>query len=90
MFFLKYLERDCNVHPTFFGKQIEENLRDQLYTDMEGTCNGEYYTICIMDIYKISAGKIHPGAGRADFTISYRAIVWKPFKGETVRHARKR
>jgi DNA-directed RNA polymerase subunit E'/Rpb7 len=37
-----------------------------------------------MDIYNISAGKVRPGSGEAHFTILYRAILWKPFKGETV------
>ncbi|RMD42654.1 hypothetical protein DV735_g2479, partial [Chaetothyriales sp. CBS 134920] len=84
MFFLEYLDRDISVHPTFFGKEIEQNLRDQLYRDMEGHCNGEYYIVCIMDIHNISPGKIQPGLGEAHFTINYRAILWKPFKGETI------
>lgn len=51
---------------------------------MEGSCNGEYYVVCIMDIYNISPGKLRPGRADAFFTINYRAILWKPFKGETV------
>ena len=84
MFFLRYLEREINIHPTFFTKDLNDRLRDQLYNDLEGSCNGEYYIICIMDIHSISMGKIRPGTGDASFTIRYRAILWKPFKGETV------
>ena len=84
MFFLRYLDREINIHPSFFGNNVHERLRDQLYNDLEGSCNGEYYIICIMDIHDISLGKIRPGTGEASFIIQYRAILWKPFKGETV------
>jgi|SRR5271169_3757513 DNA-directed RNA polymerase II subunit RPB7 len=84
MFFLRYLEREINIHPSFFGNNVHDRLKDQLYADMEGSCNGEYYVVCIMDIYNISPGKVMPGSGEATFVILYRAILWKPFKGETV------
>jgi DNA-directed RNA polymerase II subunit RPB7 len=85
MFFLRYLEREISIHPSFFGNSVHDRLRDQLFADLEGSCNGEYYIVCIMDIYNISPGKVRPGSGEAHFTILYRAILWKPFKGETVR-----
>lgn len=84
MFFLRYLEREISIHPSFFGNSVHERLQDHLYRELEGSCNGEYYIVCIMDIYNISAGKVRPGSGEAHFTILYRAILWKPFKGETV------
>jgi DNA-directed RNA polymerase II subunit RPB7 len=84
MFFLRYLERELNIHPSFFGNNVHDRLKDRLYADMEGSCNGEYYVVCIMDIYNISPGKVMPGSGEATFVILYRAILWKPFKGETV------
>lgn len=51
---------------------------------MEGDCNGEFYTICILDVTDISKGRVLPGTAEAMFTLSYRAIVWKPFRGETL------
>ena len=84
MFFLRYLEREMKIHPSFFASNVNEILRGQLFQEMEGSCNGEYYIVCIMDIYDISPGKVRPGSGEAFFTILYRAILWKPFKGETV------
>lgn len=87
MFFLRYLEREISIHPSFFGNNVNERLKDQLYTDLEGSCNGEYYIVCIMDITNISPGNVRPGSGEAHFTIQYRAILWKPFKGEAVRQA---
>jgi DNA-directed RNA polymerase II subunit RPB7 len=84
MFFLKYLEREISIHPSFFGREMEDRLRERLFADMEGSCNGEYYIICVIDIFNISPGRVKAGRGEANFTISYRAILWKPFKGETV------
>ena len=84
MFFLRYLERVISIHPSFFANNVNQILKDQLFADLEGSCNGEYYIVCIMDIYNISPGKVRPGSGEALFTILYRAILWKPFKGETV------
>ncbi|KAL9109078.1 MAG: hypothetical protein Q9227_006169 [Pyrenula ochraceoflavens] len=84
MFFLKELSRQITIHPSFFGKQIREQLTGRLYEDVEGTCQGEYYVICITHLLEISLGKVIPGNGQAEFTCSYRAIVWKPFKHETV------
>ena len=85
MFFLRHLEREISIHPSFFGNNVNDRLKDQLYADLEGSCNGEYYIVCIMDVHDISPGKVRPGTGEAQFTILYRAILWKPFKGETVR-----
>jgi len=84
MFFLRYLEREITLHPSFFNQGIQQVLRQRLFSDLEGSCNGEHYVVCIMDIYNISPGKTRPGTGEALFTILYRAILWKPFKGETV------
>ena len=84
MFFIKYMEREISIHPSFFGRDMEARLRERLFADMEGSCNGEYYIICVIDITTISPGRVKPGRGEAVFTISYRAILWKPFKGETV------
>lgn len=33
---------------------------------------------------EISEPKVAPGTGMAMYTISYRAVVWQPFRGEVV------
>lgn len=87
MFFLHNLQKQIPIHPSYFGRDIKENLKNQLYQEVEGLCTGEYYIVAIVDISDISAGKILPGSGQAEYTVYYRAIVWKPFRGETVRLA---
>ncbi|KAI9780616.1 MAG: DNA-directed RNA polymerase II subunit [Candelina submexicana] len=84
MFFLYELDRVITLHPSFFGPRVKEYLTNRLLEDVEGTCTGRYYIICVMDAYDISEGRIMPSSGVAEFTVHYRAVVWRPFKGETV------
>ena len=72
------------LHPSFIGPRVTEYLGDRLLEEVEGTCTGQYYIVCVMDTYDISEGRVIPGSGAAEYTIHYRAVVWKPFKGETV------
>jgi DNA-directed RNA polymerase II subunit RPB7 len=85
MFFLHELERIITLHPSFFGPRMREYLLSRLYEDVEGTCTGQYYIICVVKVNQMSEGRVIPGSGYAEFTIQYQALVWKPFKGETVR-----
>ena len=43
-------------------------------------------TLCVLDSMNIDVGKgrIIPSTGMAEFEVKYRAVVWKPFKGEVV------
>lgn len=85
MFFLRHLTREMQLSPNLHARGMTQELKEKLYQDVEGSCNGEFYTICILDVTDISKGKVLPGVAAATFTLSYRAIVWKPFRGETVR-----
>lgn len=84
MFFIHFLEHVLTLHPSFFGSHVKEYLTQKLLDDVEGVCTGDYYIVCVMDTNEISEGRVIPGSGLAEYTIMYRAIVWKPFKGETV------
>lgn len=84
MFFLHNLQRQVTLHPSFFGKNMHELVTSRLLKDVEGTCTGHYYIITVMDTFDISEGRILPGTGLAEFTVGYRAVVWRPFKEETV------
>lgn len=89
MFFLYNMERRVTLHPSYFGRNMHELVTSKLLKDVEGTCAGSYYIISIMDTFEISEGRILPGNGLAEFTVGYRAVVWRPFKGETVRRREK-
>lgn len=86
MFFLHNLERRVTLHPSYFGRNMHELVTTKLLKDVEGTCTGNYYIIAIMDTFDVSEGRILPGSGMSEFTVGYRAVVWRPFKGEVVRY----
>jgi len=84
MFFLLHRTQQIQLHPSYFGRNMKELVTSKLLKDIEGTCTGRYYIISIMDTFEISEGRIIPGNGGAEFTVGYRAVVWKPFNGEAV------
>ena len=84
MFFLHERERTITLHPSFFGQHINEYLSTRLHEDVEGTCEGLFYNICVLDIINISEGRVLPSTALAEFIVRYRCVVWRPFKGETV------
>ncbi|KAG8933724.1 DNA-directed RNA polymerase II subunit [Tulasnella sp. 417] len=85
MFFVKELTHRILLHPSYFGPQMEKFLENKLYADVEGTCSGAYgYIIAVLSIVDIGQGNVLSGTGQAEFITVYRAIVFKPFKGEVV------
>jgi len=84
MFFVKELEYRVTLHPSFFNQGAPQAVIEKLYTDREGKNLGTMMIVAIIDVTDISEPKIVPGTGFADYDISYRAIVWRPFKGEVV------
>jgi DNA-directed RNA polymerase II subunit RPB7 len=84
MFFVLNLTHQVTLHPSYFGRNMHELVTHKLLKDVEGTCTGRYYIITIMDTVNISEGRILPGSGLAEFNVRYRAVVWRPFKGEAV------
>jgi DNA-directed RNA polymerase subunit E'/Rpb7 len=60
-------------------------LESKLYSDVEGTCSGQFgYIIAVVSTLDIGKGMVLSGSGQAEFITRYRAIVFKPFKGEVV------
>lgn len=84
MFFLKDSERTITLHPQMFGPRTRDILTHKLKEDVEGTNMGNHYIISIIPELDISEGRIVPGSGYAEYTINYRAVVWRPFKGEVL------
>jgi DNA-directed RNA polymerase II subunit RPB7 len=71
--------------PSYFGPGIRKFVEQKLHKDVEGTCSDQYgYIISVVSISKVSQGKLIPGAGQAEYTVSYSAVVLKPFKGEVL------
>ncbi|KAK1058971.1 DNA-directed RNA polymerase II subunit [Friedmanniomyces endolithicus] len=84
MFCVKLLQDTLPLHPSYFGAASQQYITDLLYTRNEGKNTGTMMIIAIIDIDDISEAKIMPGTGMAMYDISYRAIIWRPFRGEVV------
>ncbi|EPX71505.1 DNA-directed RNA polymerase complex II subunit Rpb7 [Schizosaccharomyces osmophilus] len=86
-FFLKELSLTITLHPSYFGPRMQDYLKAKLLADVEGTCSGQYgYIICVLDsnTINIDKGRVVPGQGYAEFEVKYRAVLWRPFRGEVV------
>ncbi|CAG0882392.1 unnamed protein product [Cyprideis torosa] len=85
MFYHIALEHEILLHPRYFGPQLMDTVKQKLFTEVEGTCSGKYgFVIAVTTIDNIGAGLIQPGRGLVVYPIKYKAIVFRPFKGEVL------
>lgn len=84
MFFLKELEKTIQLHPSYFGPLIRSHIHKELLQKEEGSSTGKYTIVCILDSFDITDGQVMPGSGSAEYTVHYKAIVWRPYKGEVM------
>ncbi|KAG8760159.1 DNA-directed RNA polymerase II subunit [Serendipita sp. 396] len=85
MFFIKELTHTILMHPSYFGPRMLEMIEAQLHSAVQGTCSGQYgFIIAVLEIIDVGPGVVLPGSGQAEFRIRYKAIVFKPFKGEVL------
>ncbi|KAJ6949915.1 DNA-directed RNA polymerase II subunit RPB7 [Populus alba x Populus x berolinensis] len=80
MFFHIVLERNMQLHPRFFGRNLRENIVSKLMKDVEGTCR--HWSTWICGIENIGKGLIRDGTGFVTFPVKYQCVVFRPFKGE--------
>lgn len=78
------MEERIPLHPSYFSSEAPDSIRELLYKKKEGTNTGTMMIVRIIGIQEISEPKVMPGTGMAMYTISYRAVVWQPFRGEVV------
>lgn len=79
------MEHEILLHPKYFGPSLMETVRRKLFKDVEGTCTGKYgFVICVTSIENIGPGNIKPGEGFVLYNVKYKAIVFRPFKGEVL------
>ena len=85
MFFHISLEHEIQLHPRYFGVQLLDTVRQKLFNEVEGTCTGKHgFVIAVTTIDNIGAGVIQSGTGFVTYPIKYKAIVFRPFKGEVL------
>ncbi|KAK4783708.1 hypothetical protein SAY86_018076 [Trapa natans] len=83
MFFHITLERNMQLHPRHFGRNLKENLVTKLMKDVEGTCSGRHgFVVAITGIENVGKGLIRDGTGFVTFPVKYQCVVFRPFKGQ--------
>ncbi|VDN98591.1 unnamed protein product, partial [Rodentolepis nana] len=79
------LEREILLHPKYFGPNLIQTVKAKLFSDIEGTCTGNHgFIVAVTNIEHIGAGKLLPNRGFVQYPIVYRAVVFRPFKGEVI------
>jgi len=83
MFFHITLEKTLSLQPKYFGPNLKSTLVHKLHSEVEGTCSGRYgFIITVTSVEKVGMGKIEEGTGLVKFPVKFKAIVFRPFKGE--------
>ncbi|KAI3446837.1 hypothetical protein Pfo_003502 [Paulownia fortunei] len=83
MFFHIVLERNMQLHPRHFGRDLRDKLVAKLMKDVEGTCSGRHgFIVAITGIESVGKGLIRDGTGFVTFPVKYQCVVFRPFKGE--------
>ena len=85
MFYHMDMKHDVQLHPRYFGAGLLDTVRKKLFKEVEGTCSGKLgFIVAITNLDSIGDGLIQTGTGFVNFPIKYRAIVFRPFKGEVL------
>ncbi|KAK4704997.1 DNA-directed RNA polymerase II subunit RPB7, partial [Phenoliferia sp. Uapishka_3] len=85
MFFAKDLTEVLTLHPSYFTPTLPAYLKYLLHQKVEGTCSGRLgFIIAVIGIEDKDMGRGKVVEGQAEFAIKYKAIVYRPFRGEVV------
>lgn len=81
----KDLTEVLTLHPSYFTPSLPAYLKYLLHQKVEGTCSGRLgYIIAVIEIKDENMGRGKVVEGQAEFAITYKAIVYRPFRGEVV------
>lgn len=82
LFLLKFVE-ELVLPPSVLSKNIKNIIKSKLLDKVQGSVSEKYgYIICVVNVDDTPNGKILDTTGDLLFTVSYRAVVMKPFRGE--------
>ncbi|XP_062510507.1 DNA-directed RNA polymerase II subunit RPB7 [Corticium candelabrum] len=85
MFYHVQLEHEIVLHPRYFGPNLLDTVKRKLFAEVEGSCTGKHgFVIAVTTIDNIGVGFVQPGQGFVKYPIKYKAIVFRPFKGEVL------
>lgn len=62
-----------------------DSVKQKLFAEVEGECMAKYgFVIAVTTIDTIGHGLIQPGSGYVNYPVKYKAIVFRPFKGQVI------
>ncbi len=62
-----------------------ESIEKKLHSEVQGTCTGQYgFIVAVLEVIDVGPCIVLPGNGQAEFKTRYKAIVFKPFRGEVL------
>eukprot|EP00906_Rhabdomonas_costata_P003910 RCo005882 len=84
MFFLKEMERVVRLEPRHLGPDLQAMVVAALNSQVEGTCSGQFgYILAVTEITHTDMATLNDD-GTASFRVKFKAVVFKPFRGEVV------
>jgi DNA-directed RNA polymerase II subunit RPB7 len=85
-FFVVELKRAVHMHPKFFGVKLRDRITQRLAVEVEGTFAGTHgFVVCVLQVVEpFPGGELDASSGFAVFNLNYRAVVFRPFKGEVL------
>jgi DNA-directed RNA polymerase II subunit RPB7 len=83
MFYIKRFIHKLSLNPKFIGQNIQNLIYEYLLKHVEGTCTASGYIISVLQIERVSEGKILV-SGQISFEIQYQALILKPVTGEII------
>lgn len=85
MFYKHSLIKDLNLLP----QNLDNNIKELISTEIrkiEGTVLGEYgYVVNILEFNQLGDGIVENDSGNVIFKVDYKAITFKPIKGEILK-----
>lgn len=85
MFYHIPLEHEVLIHPKYFGPLLLDVVKQKLFNEVQGSCSGNYgFIVTVTTIDHIGHGHIQQNTGFVIYNIKYKAIVFRPFKGEVL------
>lgn len=79
------MTKTIQLSPSYLNPHLERYLDEQLSEEVEGKCLGqEGYIIAVIETVDRGRARVIEGLGGAEFKMKYRAIVYRPFRGEVV------
>mmetsp|Transcript_10168 Transcript_10168/g.27145 ORF Transcript_10168/g.27145 Transcript_10168/m.27145 type:complete len:172 (+) Transcript_10168:224-739(+) len=86
MYFVVTLDRNVQVEPRLFNREIRSTVVQKLVSEVEGRFSGSYgFIVAVVELpHELPPGELDNQSGFACFKLSYKALVYRPFKGEVV------